>query len=389
MTNKHKVTYYLNPLTGRVIKSTSKKFKELVEKRGWKTHPRSHSCFYNIKSAERCLNRLLRMYPGLVRPPSSFMNIPRTYQKGPFRGFIVSQTEPMVVIGAVDKHGNINRTQTPVKIDQPVPIIQDPFNAINIKNKPVMDDTSQEQLQDQVVNDAPLKPPQQISLIYNPVFNDIVPVNEAIDTDIQKEIIGQINKDLVPLQLPPINEESSVAGLVKHNDSIVGVVNTNNEIQPLPSPIPIQESQSQESQTSELNASQSEAPETSETQTEDNETQSEASETSERIESLNESDTRPNNLLTDVSSLPILEVGDNNVILEQIKQNQPLSETEANNIIEQINCLDGEQFDTNSKRCLPCSQYNLEWDDLTKKCIIKIEKPTVVLSGDHIIGYLN
>jgi hypothetical protein len=45
--------YYINPISGRVIKSTGKLYKELKKKR-FKTD--KDACLYNITSAKRCIN---------------------------------------------------------------------------------------------------------------------------------------------------------------------------------------------------------------------------------------------------------------------------------------------------------------------------------------------
>ena len=48
---------------------------------------------------------------------------------------------------------------------------------------------------------------------------------------------------------------------------------------------------------------------------------------------------------------------------------------ETQTITEQIKCLDGEQYDLNEKRCLPCTYYELIWDSEYKQCkpILKTE----------------
>lgn len=64
-----------------------------------------------------------------------------------------------------------------------------------------------------------------------------------------------------------------------------------------------------------------------------------------------------------------------------------MTPNEVNDIIDTINCLDGEQYDINSKRCLPCTHYNLEWDNESKMCKIRIKNP-IIISDNTIVGYL-
>ena len=45
-----------------------------------------------------------------------------------------------------------------------------------------------------------------------------------------------------------------------------------------------------------------------------------------------------------------------------------LEKEEADKIIKQIQCLDGEQFDSMENRCLPCTHYGLVWDSEHKVC---------------------
>lgn len=432
------VRYYLNPDTGRIIKSNSKTFQELTSRRGYKSKPIKHKCFYNIKSAERCLNRLLSFYPGLIHPPSSFAKIPRTYKKGVYRSFIMEKDN---VVGAVDKYGHIKKLQTPVKPNHKVPIIQDPFGAVPsvISNKPVIDNIEQKKVEEQLHLDTPLKSPEQINLIYNPAFDDFIPVNEKIDISTQLDIVNQVNNDLVPLRLPPITEQSNIAGLVKKDDTLIGVVTVDNELQRFPSPKPIlsleiadtlenktetesdtasePESDTNDigTQTETASASESEIGTQTETasepesdigtqntsdtasesdigtQTASNETdtESEGDNLTQATESESTSendtiDTEQDETFNKMDVVPILELDD-----KAISQAKELSPQEAEDIIGTINCLKGEKYDANSKRCLPCSFYGLEWNSDLKMCNLKLKLPPVLLSSNNkIVGYL-
>lgn len=80
-----KARFYISPFSGRAIKSSGKLFTQL-KKDGYIID--KHRCFYNVKSAERCLNRLMKLYPDIAYPPSNLINIPKTYKKGKARSFI-------------------------------------------------------------------------------------------------------------------------------------------------------------------------------------------------------------------------------------------------------------------------------------------------------------
>jgi len=395
MTNnkKHIVRYYLNPETGRVIKSHTKKFQELMSTRGYKRKPTKHSCFYNIKSAEKCLNKLLTLYPGIIHPPSSFAKIPRTYHKGPYRGFIMDTNEEKV-IGTVDKHGKMNRLQTPIVPSHRVPIVKDPFGvtASVILQKPALTQDEQTKVQEQLETGKPLSPPEQINLIYNPVFDDIIPVNEQLDHATQVNIVEKVNENLVPLHLPPITPDSNIAGLVKSGDEIIGVVDTDNQIKRFPEPVPTQtqsetidtESQDTGTQTD----TQSEGIETIETQSQDTDTQTDTQSEGVDTESQDTQSQTDADTKIKIEGIPTLELD-----TTQVATAETLSPRETAHVIETINCLDGEQYDTNSKRCLPCSHYNLEWDSEAKMCKVKAwvttNNPVVMIAGqDSPVGYL-
>ena len=85
-----------------------------------------------------------------------------------------------------------------------------------------------------------------------------------------------------------------------------------------------------------------------------------------------------------------------------------ISNKEQDKIIKQLKCLDGEQFDTNENRCLPCSHYNLVWDPKQNICkpmlkeeILKEQEKSILSKGmelsplklltdskNNIIGYM-
>jgi len=59
---------------------------------------------------------------------------------------------------------------------------------------------------------------------------------------------------------------------------------------------------------------------------------------------------------------------DRNDLIKELEQSQIISDKEKLDIVEKLKCLDGEQFDINENRCLPCTKYGLVWDSETKSC---------------------
>ena len=93
--------FYLNPNTGRLIKSNGKTYKQL-KKDGYII--KKDKCLYNVKSAEKCFIKLLTLYPNVIYPSSNFIEIPKTYKKGKIRAFI-KHAHKNKIIGFIDKNG--------------------------------------------------------------------------------------------------------------------------------------------------------------------------------------------------------------------------------------------------------------------------------------------
>ena len=55
-------------------------------------------------------------------------------------------------------------------------------------------------------------------------------------------------------------------------------------------------------------------------------------------------------------------------LIEQLKKSPIIPEKEKDELIKNIKCLDGEQFDSSENRCLPCDYYGLIWDVENKLC---------------------
>jgi DNA-directed RNA polymerase subunit H (RpoH/RPB5) len=318
--------YYLSPVSGRVIKSTGKLYNKL-KKDGYVIE--KHKCLYNVKSAQRCLNKLLGLHPR-VKPPSSFMKLAKTYKRGPARSFIKCNITNLI-IGFVDKRGEIKRLEQPVE-GTPSTLYTKDFTKENALRKltltmPLAEIEAEKEVKEQLQTKPIQSPPSTI--IFNPVQNDFVQVHDKIDEKQGRKILDTINTELVPETLPVIKENEPIAGIIKDNNTVVGVVTQDNTIQKASEPIPI-------------------SPEKANT-------------------------------------LPVLEA--TSEVKVEIARSPEVS---PERVAQAIECPMGEQLDVNTSRCLPCSSYNLEWDAETKKCKVKIEKDigNIYVDGkDNILGY--
>ena len=221
--------YYVSPISGRIIKSTGRTFKILKEK-GYFID--KHKCFYNIKSAERCLSRLMKLYPNLTYFPSSFTTIPKTYKKqGPARAFIPDKSLQNA-IGYVDKKGKIKQIK-PMPLRDSHVVVKDPYNAIerDINKAPIATASENVQIQTQLSNDEPIIDRKEIAVVYNPIQNDFIPIKGEVSTRTQKEVLSTVNQELIPLKLPPIKKDSNISGVIMDKNKVKGIVTTKNEIQ--------------------------------------------------------------------------------------------------------------------------------------------------------------
>ena len=98
--------FYLNPITGRLIKSTGRVYKRLKQDSILISRDK---CMYNNKSAQHCLIKLLTLYPN-VYPPSNFIKIPKTHKRGSIRAFIKDPRKKYLV-GYINKFGKPFRFQ--------------------------------------------------------------------------------------------------------------------------------------------------------------------------------------------------------------------------------------------------------------------------------------
>jgi hypothetical protein len=52
--------------------------------------------------------------------------------------------------------------------------------------------------------------------------------------------------------------------------------------------------------------------------------------------------------------------------------------------VDKLKCLDGEQYDVNEKRCLPCNMYGLVWDKESRSCKIMLKEDIVKEREENI-----
>ena len=226
--SKARPRFYVNPYSGRMIKTSGEKYKSLKKEF---VNIDKHKCLYNIKSAERCLKRLTRLYPNIIYPSSNFRNIPKTYKKGKARSFIIDNKKS--VVGYVDKNGKLKRLMTPVDgVHNKIPIVKDPTKSLSkiIKNFPKINNNNQKLIENQIYNETPMK---KIPIIYNPIQNDFIPIKKNLDKATQQHIINTINEELIPNTLPTISKNgilSTVSGIIKVDDRTIGIVDKNNQL---------------------------------------------------------------------------------------------------------------------------------------------------------------
>jgi hypothetical protein len=416
------VRYFLSPISGRIIKSSGKTYATLKQE-GYIID--KHKCFYNIKSAQKCLAKLGTLYPSVL-PPSKFYKIPKMIKNSTIRGFVQDEGK---VLGVVDSKGKIYRLQRPLNASPDLVTVDDPVGTL-----------PQITLQSPYASLQTEKEAKQIAksatkfekrLLYNPVQNDFIPTKVQLEKQKQIDVINAINQNLIPLELPPISKGSDIAGIVTQDFEVVGVVTTDNEIQKLDRSIPINESEATEEPTQESEATEattdstdsieeaSEAKteaidstdsieEATEATTEATDSTEEASEakteateeaTEEATDVVDESDpvTLTNTPVESrkgsidgslLATLPVMEADDD------VKK--ALDESQAKNsigVMRELECLNGDQIDVSVQKCLPCTAYNMVWDPEFKKCRVVLSPEITAMvyqpDGETIIGYVN
>jgi hypothetical protein len=67
-------------------------------------------------------------------------------------------------------------------------------------------------------------------------------------------------------------------------------------------------------------------------------------------------------------SVTVIKSEDSSVLEQVLKESPVISKQETIEILKGLQCLDGEQLDSNENRCLPCTHYGLVWDAEHKVC---------------------
>ena len=426
--------FYINPLTGRMIKSTAKIFKKLKRE---KYVIDKHKCLYNIKSAERCFNKLFKLYPDIVYPSSNFIDIPKTYKRGSIRAFIGDKKKLNGYIDKTGKKYKLQKNIKSIKNIKRVPIVKDlNDNLKNIVDKlPEIDNLQQKIVEDQIKYDKPIKRIDDINIIFNPLQNDFVSVNKKINKEEIQNILEIVNGELIPKKLIPISKDFDYAGIIKDNENIYGLVDTSNQIKRFDKPVKIkykeQKRDIEKSDTisipeSLLKTQESESdiisplsdvtlsdvtlsePTSTPSLSEPTPTLVEPTSTPSLSPTLSDvtlSEPTPTPTLVEASpilsdatlveneieneyieSLPEVEfikTGDIKIMEDKLVES-PIVESEA--VIKQIKCLDGSQWDINENRCISCDKYGLVWDAEYRSCKIMLKDTIkkIIKTGDEI-----
>lgn len=243
------IRFYINPLTNRTIKSDGEVFKDL-RKREFKI--KKHNCLYNIESAKNCLKHILVKYSN-VYPPSSFVNIPLTFNKNKYkldyiRAFIRDSDKAKkkdVLVGFIVKDGSLYKFKKEIIFDknQGYPVIQ----YIDKKGKKKILERLRSEGKDisrkmqKKINKYlySLEPRcNGINILYNSIQDDFIPVRGDI---YKKKLINDINDMLIPNKIRGVLD-TSISGIIKSEkdpNKIIGYVDIDNTVKKFEKPIEI------------------------------------------------------------------------------------------------------------------------------------------------------
>lgn len=407
--------FYINPDTGRLIKSTGRVFRNLRKHR---VHVDKHVCLYNTKSVERCIKKILTLYPDTLYPPSSLIEIPKTFDHGSIRAFI-KDTQTGMIIGYIDKRGHKFRLQQPIENVTDVPIVQDHYNVLAslVKSLQPIHPTEQTVVESHLITHKPLNDSQNIIILFNPLKNDFIPINATkttLDHHNVRDVLRIMNQELIPKNLFPIRPDYDIAGIVRDDSVLYGIVDINNRIKRFQEPIPIDsyllDSDDHSDRSDRSDRSGYTAPEIQhrlhdiENNVDDlkktvKSINTKVGRVSTEVKQINNkvghiesvvnsiADTMfeifgqtphasakttqqivPKTILDTLPEVTVINQQDTEPLSETLTQAPVIKTEQQKEIIDQITCLDGEQYDVNEKRCLPCDRYNLVWDPVHKLC---------------------
>ena len=227
-----------------------------------------------------------------------------------------------------------------------------------------------------------------------------------INQDEIKSVIKMINNKLIPHELQPITVNLNISAIIIEDNKIIGFVDKYNQLKRFTTPIKIisrrkyiplkelteEETTEEEETTGPETITEPEITEEVETITEPEITEEEITE--EEV---------PEEITKTLPSVTTIKGDDYIDLKEELEKAQ---EVEPKEIAEKIRCLEGEQFDVNEQRCLPCTHYGLVWDSQYKLCKqmlkediieqkddkidIKTDKLKILFdTNDNIIGFLD
>ena len=190
------VKYYINPITGRIIKSSGKTFNNL-EKNNYSIQ--KDNCLYDIKSAKRCFSKLLRIYPDTIYPSSNFTNIPKTFNISFISGFRAFIKDGDNIIGFIDKNGSIYRLKEYININtlqKNVPIVIDYNNILPqiVEKLEKINDDIQKKVVYQISNTQSFK---NVNILFNNVQKDFIPIKKKMDKKEHDKILNIYNHNLI------------------------------------------------------------------------------------------------------------------------------------------------------------------------------------------------
>jgi hypothetical protein len=427
--------FYINPLTGRVVRSDASVYTELKRRR-FKLE--ADTCLYNVTSAKNCLTQIMNKYGNKVYPSNKFINIPSTYHriktKAPKARAFIKTKDKKYLKGYLDKSGKIFKLPKPIKAPKitipEVTTIPEHQHLLDKKletegvvvNKTDITDI-QEQLRQEPLSD-------KITILHNPIQDDFIPIKGQFDQTQQKELLYDINNTLIPSKLPSLNNTNISAILLDSNrlpTQIIGFTDINNntvkfdtpikinvlnqyeiidnkksefelipgpqgpqgergiieKIEPEPSE-PSEPETSEPSETSET-SEPSEPSETSEPETSEPET-SEPETSEPEVEEKIESEIEKIKLSEEkIDNIPQIEIEKKEI--PELDEATHEVKAEFLNEITKI-CGVNEQLEPTNNKCYPCEYYNLIWDSEFKKCKLKDKLLTIIEDTEgNILGY--
>jgi hypothetical protein len=187
------IRYYINPVTGRIIKSTGKTYKELKKRR---YILEGDACLYNMTSVKKCLKTINRLYPN-VYYPSTFIDIPSTYHKKSNYEAVAFIKNNESVNGYITKNGLLVKLEKPIPVSKtktlPIVIGENIYEKLEREG---MEATSEQNvLLKTQLEDNPLK--SDIKILYNPMQDDYIPVKGDITSEEQDNLLNTINNTLI------------------------------------------------------------------------------------------------------------------------------------------------------------------------------------------------